>query len=141
MELEGAKRNFSFLQSKGLVIEKFISDRHLGIAKWIRESQPATNHFYDIWHVARSVTKKLLKAGKEKGCEIIGDWAKAIRNHIYWCATSTKEGFQQMILAKWNSFIRHVADKHDNHKDQLFKECAHAHLDTPRRWIKIGELS
>ena len=46
-----------------------------------------------------------------------------------------------MILAKWNSFIRHVADKHDNHKDQLFKECAHAHLDTPRRWIKIGELS
>ena len=26
---------------------------------------------FDIWHVARSVTKKMMKAGKEKGCEVI----------------------------------------------------------------------
>ncbi len=93
MELDGAKRCFTFLQSSGVSIKKFISDRHAGIAKWVRETQVNTKHFYDIWHVARSITKKMLKAGKEKGCEVIMQWITGVRNHLYWCATSTKEGF------------------------------------------------
>ena len=52
MELEGAKRAFSFLYSVGLRISVFISDRHRGIAKWIRENQAGCAHFYDIWHIA-----------------------------------------------------------------------------------------
>ena len=107
-ELEGAKRCFSHLQRLGLSIAVFVSDRHRGIAKWIRENCPNTNHFFDIWHVARSVTKKLLSASKEKGCEIIKDWMKGIKRHMYWCATSTKAGFESLMLAKWNSFMRHV---------------------------------
>ena len=67
MEQEGAKRNFSFLQSKGLLIGKFILDRHLGIAKWMTpDSQPVTNHFYDIWHVDKSVTNSYSKLKKKK---------------------------------------------------------------------------
>ena len=73
MELEGAKRCFQFLERLGLTISVFISDRHRSIAKWIREVCVNTAHYYDIWHVARSVTKKLLQASKEKGCEIIKD--------------------------------------------------------------------
>lgn len=65
-ELEGVKRCFGFLQRLGVKIGVFISDRHRGIAKWIRENCPGTTHFSDIWHVARSVTKKLLAASKEK---------------------------------------------------------------------------
>ena len=86
-----------------------MSDRHRGIAKWIREVCKETTHYYDIWHVARSVTKKLLAASKEKGCEIIKEWSKGIRRHLYWSATSTKPGFSKLILAKWKSFLRHVA--------------------------------
>ena len=52
MELEGAKRAFSYLQSVGITVVVFISDRHRGIAKWIRESQPGCAHFFDIWHIA-----------------------------------------------------------------------------------------
>ena len=69
MELEGAKRSFNFLKSMGLSVATFISDRHRGIAKWIRQNQPQTSHYFDIWHVARSINKKLLKASQEKGCE------------------------------------------------------------------------
>ncbi|KAK2562628.1 hypothetical protein P5673_014316 [Acropora cervicornis] len=72
-ELEGVKRCFGYLQQLGVTTGVFISDHHRGIAKWIRENCPGTTHFYDIWHVARSVTKKLLAASKEKGCEIIQD--------------------------------------------------------------------
>ena len=81
MELEGAKRAFSFLQSAGLSIEVFISDRHRGIAKWIREFQVGCSHYFDIWHVARSIGKAMIKLGKEKGCEKISDWVKGVRNH------------------------------------------------------------
>lgn len=63
---------------------------------------------------------------------------KGIRRHLYWSATSTKPGFGNLILAKWNSFLRHVANKHTNHPDPLYKECNHAELQ-PRKWIKIGE--
>ena len=139
MELKGAKACFDFLITRcGLVIPVFISDRHRGIAKWIRESHPTIQHFFDQWHIAKSVVKKMLAASKEKGCEIIAKWTKAARNHIYWCSTSTLKGFGVMIQAKWKSFMRHVANKHDCHQDSLFPKCAHGELDTERKWIKIG---
>ena len=139
MELEGAKRCFTFLKQLGLTISVFVSDRHRGIAKWIREACKDTTHYYDIWHVARSITKKLLKASKEKGSIAIKDWMKGIRRHLYWSATSTKPGFGDLILAKWNSFMRHVANKHTDHPNPLYNKCNHGELQ-PRKWIKTGEL-
>ena len=120
----------------GQLVE-FISDRHLGITKWIRECCPKTKHFFDIWHVARTITKKLLKASKEKGCDSITPWIKGVRNHLYWCATSTKQGFEDLIVAKWKSFMRHVANKHSDHPDKVFEKCIHGPIE-PRKWIKIG---
>ena len=67
MELEGAKRSFSYLKSVGLSISVFISDRHRGIAKWMREcGQPGCAHFFDIWHIARSTGKAMIKLAKER---------------------------------------------------------------------------
>ena len=105
-----------------------------GIAKWVREARPQTSHCYDIWHVVRSITKKFFKAAKEKGSEILLSWIKGIRNHLYWCATSTK-GFGEMILAKWRSFKNHVADRHEGHNSNLFPRCAHEER------IKLGTLN
>ena len=63
---------------------------------------------------------------------------KGIRRHVCWCATSTKAGFESRIDAKWNYFMRHVCNKHDNHPDPLYKKGHHGDLE-PRKWIKIGE--
>ena len=84
----------------GLAIRVFVSDRHRGIAKWIRENQPSVDHYFDQWHVAEGLVKKLLAASKLKGCEVIAEWIKTVKNHIFWCSTSTKLGFQNLILAK-----------------------------------------
>ena len=81
--------------------------------------------------------KAMIKLSKEKGCEKIGDWVKGVRNHLYWCGTSTKQGFQELIAAKWQSFMQHVANKHDGHPTPIFKKCAHEEIGS-RRWIKIG---
>ena len=139
MELKDAQDIFAFLKAAGLKIHVFISDRHRSIAKWIREHEPATRHFFDIWHVAKLVTKKLLQVGKESGCELLVKWQKAIKNHLHWCATSTKLGFGELILAKWKSIIRHVCNKHTQHPEPLFKQCVHGPLSR-RYWLKKGEF-
>ena len=59
-ELEGAKRCFAYLQQLGLSITIFVSDCHRGIAKWIRKTCVDAIHYFDIWHVARSLSKKPL---------------------------------------------------------------------------------
>ncbi|XP_067030157.1 uncharacterized protein [Acropora muricata] len=138
MELEGAKRAFAYLMSVGLKIAVFVSDRHRGVAKWLRECQPNTVHFFDIWHVARSIGKKMLTLSKQKGCERISQWIKGVRNHLHWCASSTKQGFKELIAAKWMSLMRHISNKHDNHQTPLFDKCAHGADIDKRKWIKIG---
>ena len=137
MELEGAKLCFNYLHNTGLKIPVFVSDRHRGVAKWIRECHPTVTHYFDQWHIAKGVIKKMLAASKKKGCEKIVKWITAVKNHIYWCSTTTKEGFQNLILAKWKSFIRHVAKKHTDHPDPLFQQCAHEEIER-RKWIKVG---
>lgn len=138
MELDGAKRCFNYLLQAGLQIPVFISDRHTSIAKWIAESHKGTKHLFDLWHVCKSVVKQILKASKEQGCEILKDWHKSIKKHLYWCATSTKQGFGELILAKWKSHLRHISGKHSNHPDPLFPNCAHGELTEQSRWIKFG---
>ena len=137
-EVEGAKRCFAFLSGLGIGIKEFISDRNRSVAKLIRENFPGTKHFFDIWHVARTITKKMLKSSKEvKGCEVINQWIRGVRNHLYWCLTSTKKGFEDLIEAKWASFMRHVANKHSSHPDPHFPECAHDEDIEPREWIRM----
>ena len=141
MELQGAVQFCSFLKDAGLSIMNFVLDRLRSIAKWIRENQPGTSHFFFyffyIWHVARSICKKMLQVSKEDGCEKIKEWTKGVQRHLYWCATSTRQGFKELILAKWKSLIRHINNKHDKHPDPLFTESAHKKL-ARRKWIKNG---
>jgi solute carrier family 8 (sodium/calcium exchanger) len=101
----------------------------------IREQKASTSHYYDIWHVARSIQKVLLNLSKEKGWERIAKIMKAVRTHLYWCATSIKEGFEELIIAKWKSFVNHVTNTHENHSDPLFRKCLHVYS---RKWIYNG---
>ena len=75
--------------------------------------------------MVRSISKKLLKASKEKGYEKLKVWMRDVRNHLHWCVTSTLQGFGDLLLAKWKSFMCHVNSKHKDHPDALFTECAH----------------
>lgn len=124
IELEGAKRECVYLQSPCMAITVLSLD---------------CLHFFDVWDVTCSFIKAMLKLGKEKGCGQISDWLKGAQNHLYMCATSTRLGFGELIMAKWKSFMRHVANKHDDHPS-LFKQCDHEKEIERRRWIKIGIL-
>lgn len=58
-----SQKAFTFLLGTGMIIKSFISDRHTSIAKWMREDcarhcreigKPVVQHFFDIWHIAKS---------------------------------------------------------------------------------------
>ena len=51
---------------------------------------------------------------------------------------STTAGFESLITAKWNSFLHHVCNKHENHPDPLYPKCHHRVLE-PRKWIKVDK--
>ena len=55
MEKESLHRVIDFLTEKGLEISVLVTDYHKQINKWIRETYPQIKHYYDIWHVAKSM--------------------------------------------------------------------------------------
>lgn len=82
----------------------------------------------------------LEEASKKGGCSVISSWMKGVRRHLYWYATSTKGGFSSLIIAKCKSFVRHVANVHSDHPDELYAECNHGNLEE-RMWIKRGKVA
>ncbi|KAJ8043460.1 hypothetical protein HOLleu_10553 [Holothuria leucospilota] len=142
MELEGFKRCMKWLldaaNMAGLAIECIITDRHLQVAKWIRENLTSLQiHFYDIWHISKSLKKKITSLGKKKGNEILNEWCKSIINHLYWSASSTPDGNPELMLEKFLSVINHMQNIHSGHEGTLFNSCAHQPLEgeRPRKWL------
>ena len=137
-QCNGARRGSALLQ---VPARCWLEDTSLHLRQTCRPgSRKNTLQLYDLWHVGKSVVKALKKVGKEKGCEIINDWIPGIKKRLYWCATSTMQGFSAMMLAKWKSQLRHVSGKHKDHPDPNFPECAHGELTEERRWIRVGRF-
>jgi hypothetical protein len=57
--------------------------------------------------------------------EALNEWIKPCANHLHWSATSTYDGNGLVIWAKFKSFLRHMVNKHSDHSDPLFNQCAH----------------
>ena len=54
MEFEGFKRCLDFILNGGMIMSTLISDRHISIAKYMREEKKNIRHFFDLWHLKKS---------------------------------------------------------------------------------------
>ncbi|XP_060085555.1 uncharacterized protein LOC132564967, partial [Ylistrum balloti] len=133
MELEGLKRCLKFLQEEGVDVSDLVTDRHSQVKKFMKTERPDINHWFDVWHVAKGVYKKLEALGKTKKYALVGQWARSISNHVYWCAASS-HGDGELVRQKWKSITNHIADVHDGHGDR-FPNCLHD--DIERNWFKL----
>ena len=120
MELEGLKRTIQLLWQNDLVPSVIISDRHVSIQKWIRENLPDTTHYYDVWHVAKGVTKKMEQLANQKDCDVVREWIRSVSNHLYYSAASSEGESGDMVVAKWKSVVCHVQNIHEGFDDPLF---------------------
>ncbi|XP_070545916.1 uncharacterized protein [Ptychodera flava] len=100
---------------------------------------PNTDHYFDVWHVAKGISRKIESLGSQKDCSDLKAWKQSIINHLYWSAASTPDNRGEVIVAKWCSVIGHIQNTHTNHPDPLFTDCAHGPLEGEERnrlWIQ-----
>ena len=68
MEKEGLRRCLEKLMAQHVDISTIATDRHTGVASLMKTDYPHIIHQYDVWHLAKSVTKKLGKKAETKHC-------------------------------------------------------------------------
>jgi len=142
MEKEGFVRCISSLENGDDVsIDRITTDRHTVITSTMAKDYPHIKHQYDVWHVSKSVVKKLNKKAKLKSCQDLSRWIQSVSNHLWWSA-ATCNGYVKLLREKWVSVLHHVRNKHSWNDEELFRKCAHpclTHREVKRKcWLKPG---
>ena len=107
MEKLGFERALEDLLHDGLEISTVATDRHMGIWKLLRENYPETDHQFDVWHISKSITKKLTAKAKRKGCEDLGPWIRVVTSHLWWAAANCQQD-EETLVEIWESITYHV---------------------------------
>ncbi|KAK7918718.1 hypothetical protein WMY93_010002 [Mugilogobius chulae] len=89
MEKEGLKRGLDLLEANSIEVDYIVTDRHTQVKTFLRGKN--ITQYYDVWHLEKGLSKKLEKLSKEKECQLIKKWLPALKNHIYWVASSSKQ--------------------------------------------------
>ena len=55
MEYAGFCQSMEYLLGLGLLVKTFVSDRHSTITKHMREKLSNITHYFDIWHLKKSM--------------------------------------------------------------------------------------
>lgn len=122
---------------KHIKISLFVSDRHRGIRKMMRTQFGAIIHEFDVWHISKSLTKKLKAAGNE--FELIKDWTASVINHLWW-SSQTCEGNDEVLIEKFTSILKHITDTHSWTGGKYINCCSHGELSEcerkQKKWIK-----
>ncbi|XP_035679601.1 uncharacterized protein LOC118417944 [Branchiostoma floridae] len=99
---EGFKRAMDDLD-KCVPITEVCTDAHPQISALMRTDKGVYGkrgifHSLDVWHGAKNMTKKLVKAGGEKGGTDLLPWTRDIVNHFWWCCKRAKN-YEEFILS------------------------------------------
>jgi len=141
MEYEGCKRSLDNLLNHQLPIRCLSTDRHVQITAQLQKRYPNIKHQYDVWHLAKSVTKKLTQKAKTKCNDELRPWIKSISNHLWWTVQTCNED-PEILVRNWVSIVNHVADQHSWKEGEASVSCKHARLTKRERkqimWLKPG---
>ena len=96
MEKEGFERCLKEVE-ECVSIQRIATDRHISIASTMDKNHRHIDHQYDVWHLAKSISKKLSKKAKLKGNEELAPWIKSITNHLWWCSSSCDGNAEELI--------------------------------------------
>ena len=126
MEKEGFERCLKEVE-ECVPIQRIATDWHISIASAMDKNHRHINHQYDVWHLAKSINKKLSKKAKLKGNEELAPWIKSITNHLWWCSSSC-DGNAEELIEKWKSVLYHITDKHTRTGNKIVHQCSHPSL-------------
>ena len=140
MEREAFKRCMENFWGKGAQVKVVATDRHVDINRH-EKNYPDVNHQFDVWHLAKSVTKQLTEKAKKKDLSELSPWIKSVSSHLWWCA-ETCEGDKERLREKWTSIVQQTVNIHHLDSADLYHECAHPHIPRnvarTKRWLRPG---
>lgn len=141
MEKEGLVRCLDSLEEDDINISMITTDRHTSITSTMQKEYSHITHQYDVWHLSKSIVKKLHKKAQLKKNEDLNNFIQSISNHLWWSA-ATCNGDVVLLREKWKSILHHVQNKHSWRDATIFKRCAHPRLSQrevrQKCWLKPG---
>ena len=75
------------------------------------ETFSSVTHYFDIWHLAKSIGKILKELTKLKRNESLIPWKQSIINH-FWFSCRNSAGNPQKLIQTFHSFLLHVTSSH-----------------------------
>ena len=81
-----------------------------------------------------AIGKKVEKIGKTKTTKYVLNWVQSIKNHVYWCASSSNDN-PELVRDKWLSLLNHIRNVHEGH-GKLYKKYTHEAVE--RAWLDKG---
>jgi hypothetical protein len=100
----------------------FLSDRHKGIRYYLRTQHPEIEHEFDIWHLTKSLMKRLKTLEKKHPDVFL--WKSSINNHLWWSA-QTCQGNGKILVEKFLSVLHHISNEHESKTSGEIKRCEH----------------
>ncbi|XP_072006315.1 uncharacterized protein [Engystomops pustulosus] len=134
------EKTLQSLLQKGVFVGIIATDRHVGIRKLLRENYKEIIHEFDVWHMAKSIGKKMLAASKVRSCSTLSAWIAPVKNHLWWSARNS-EGNPDLLVEKWVSVIHHAINKHEWSEAQLYHKCSHPPLPNETKWLKEDSIA
>ena len=58
MELKGLQKTLQVFREFKIRVKSIVTDRHKQIQKWLRENYHHIKHYFDCWHIAKSIKKR-----------------------------------------------------------------------------------
>ena len=141
MEKLRSKKALDAMLASGVDVKVMATDQHTGIRKMLREDYENMDHQFDVWHLSKSIVKRLTTKAKAKDCQDLAPWIKAVSNHIWWAAQNCKED-PILLIEMVQSVTHQVCNIHTWNSAEKFHECAHAPLSADeaaaRKWLTPG---
>ena len=131
MEKEGLVRCLDKLKEANVKVIQLATDRHPQICAYMNR-QDEICHQFDLWHVAKGLSKKLGQKASVHGAEELSNWIRSIINHLWWCCAAC-DGNVDMLRDMWKSSLLHTIDVHEWGFSELFPMCEHEPLSEEER--------
>ena len=139
MEVLAFDRCLQQLLDSGFTVDVGLvaTDRHVQVRSLLKKKYPAIRHQFDVWHVAKSVRKKLHSISHKKVNIDLSPWIQSICNHLWWCAANCDRDCD-MLEEMWCSIIYHIVNVHEFEGD-VFTKCMHPPLSdseqSHKKWL------
>ncbi|CAG2211919.1 unnamed protein product [Mytilus edulis] len=86
MELIGFQRSLASIEAADLTVGVVVTDRHVQIRKAMATDHSNKKHQFDVWHLSKSIKKKILVIKPQKLLNEVKPWIPSICNHIWYCS-------------------------------------------------------